>query len=158
MGNDDESHAQPALQFHQFELRALAQLFVERGQWFVEQQHLRPPRQRARQRDTLPLAAGKLIRFALLHAIKLDQRDHLGDAGVDGGAGHPCPLQPEGDIVPHGEMRKQRVILEHHVDGPLMRQHRCDVAAVKQDAALIRRLEAREHPEQRGLAAAARTQ
>ncbi|GCC48793.1 hypothetical protein chiPu_0033139, partial [Chiloscyllium punctatum] len=53
-------------------------------------------------------------------------------------------------------MRKQRVVLEHHVDGALVRQHLGDVAAAEQDAALIRRLEAGEHAQQRGLAAAAR--
>ena len=72
--------------------------------------------------------------------------------------GHAGALQPERDIVPHVEMRKQRVVLEHHVDRPLMRQHRRDVAAAKQDAALVRRLEAGEHAQQRGLAAAARAQ
>ena len=119
---------------------------------------LRPPRQRARQRHALLLAAGKLIRLALLHALELDQRHHLGDAGVDSGARQACAFQPERDVVPHVEMRKQRVVLEHHVDGPLMRQHRRDVAAVEQDAALVRRLETGEHPQQRGLAAAARPQ
>ena len=52
-------------------------------------------------------------------------------------------------------MRKQRVVLEHHVDRPLVRQHVGDVPAVEQDAALVRRLEAGEHAQQRGLAAAA---
>ena len=37
-----------------------------------------------------------------------------------------------------------------------MRQHLRDVAAIQQDAALVRRLEAGEHAQQRGLAAAAR--
>ena len=40
VGDDDEGHAEAALQLHQFELRALAQLLVERGQRFVEQQNL----------------------------------------------------------------------------------------------------------------------
>ncbi len=71
---------------------------------------------------------------------------------------HAGALEAEGDVVAHGEMRKQRVVLEHHVDGPLMRQHRRDVAAVEQDAALVRRLETGEHAQQRGLAAAARAQ
>ena len=73
---------------------------------------------------------------------------------IDVGGGHAGALQPEGDIVAHRQMRKQRVVLEHHVDRPLMRQHMRDVAAVEQDAALVRRLEAGQHPQQRGLAAA----
>ena len=39
-----------------------------------------------------------------------------------------------------------------------MRQHLRDVLAAEQDAALIRRLEARQQSQQRGLAAAARSQ
>ncbi len=86
VGDDDEGHAEAALQLHQFELGALAQLLVERRQRLVEQQHLRAPRQRARQRHALLLAAGELIRLALLEPLELDQRHHLGDAGVDLGS------------------------------------------------------------------------
>ena len=73
---------------------------------------------------------------------------------IDLGARHAVPPQAEGDVVRDGEMRKQRVALEHHVDRPLVRRHRRDVLAVEQDAALVRRLEAGEHAQQRGLAAA----
>ena len=83
VGDDDEGHAEPPLQLHQFELGAFAQLLVERGQRLVEQQHLRAARQRARQRHALFLAAGELIGLSLLQALELDQRDHLGDAGID---------------------------------------------------------------------------
>jgi hypothetical protein len=55
-------------------------------------------------------------------------------------------------------MREQRVILEHHVDRPLVRQDMRDVLAAKQDAALVRRFETREHAQQRGLAAATRAE
>ena len=95
VGDDDEGHAEAALQVHQFELRALAQLLVERGQRLVEQQHLRPARQRARQRHALLLAAGELIRLALLHAVELDQRHHLGDAGGDIARAMPARFRPK---------------------------------------------------------------
>ncbi len=52
-------------------------------------------------------------------------------------------------------MGKQRVILEHHVDRALVRRDPRDILAVQQNAALVRRLEAGQHPQQRGLAAAA---
>ena len=52
-------------------------------------------------------------------------------------------------------MRKQRVVLEHHVDRPLVRQHVCDVLAVEQDAAFVGALETGKHAQQRCLAAAA---
>ena len=51
-------------------------------------------------------------------------------------------------------MREQRVGLEHQVERPPVRRDGRDVGAVEQDAARVRRLEAGEHAEQRGLAAA----
>ena len=147
MGDDDEGGAETLLQLHQFGLRALAQLLVERGQRLVEQQDPRAARQRTRQRHALLLAAGKLVGLALLEALEFDERYHLGDAGGDIGSGHPGALQAERDIVPHRQMRKQRVVLEHHVDRPLMRQQLRNVPAVEQNPALVRRLEAGEHPQ-----------
>ena len=38
--------------------------------------------------------------------------------------------QAEGDVVGHAEVRKQRVVLEHHRDAALRRRQRRDVAAV----------------------------
>ena len=55
-------------------------------------------------------------------------------------------------------MRKQRVALEHHVDRPPVGRHAGKVRAVEQDAALVRRLEAGEQAQQRGLAAAGGTE
>ncbi len=158
MGDDDESRAETTLQLHQFELGAFAQLLVERGQRFVEQQHLRAARQRARQRHALLLAAGELIGLSFLEALELDQRDQFGHAAIDLGTRHARALQAEGDVVAHAEMRKQRIVLEHHVDRALVRQHLRDVPAIQQDAALVRRLETGEHPQQRGLAAPAGTE
>ncbi len=114
-------------------------------------------RQRAGQRHALLLAAGELVRLSLFQPIELDQRHHLGHALGDVRARHAGALQAEGDVVAHVKMRKQRVVLEHHVDGTLVRQVLRDVVAIQENAALVRRLEAGEHSEQRGLAAAART-
>ena len=51
-------------------------------------------------------------------------------------------------------MREQRIGLEHQVHRPPVRRHADDVPAVEQDAAAVRRLEAGQHAQQRGLAAA----
>ncbi len=147
VGDDDEGRCEPPLQFHQFELGAFAQLLVERGHRLVEQQNLRAPRQRAGQCHALFLTAGELIRLALLETVELDQRDHLGDAGIALRTRHAGALQTEGDIVAHGEMGKQRIVLEHHVDRALVRQNLRDVLAAKQNAAFVRRLKTGEHPQ-----------
>ena len=83
VGDDDEGHAESALQPHQFELRLVAQLLVERRHRLVEQQHARPLGERARERDALALAAGQLMRLAGAETVELHQRQHLLDAPVD---------------------------------------------------------------------------
>ena len=54
-----------------------ADLGVQGPERLVEQQHPRLDRQRPRQADALPLAAGKLRRVALLHTFQLDQPQQL---------------------------------------------------------------------------------
>ena len=51
----------------------LPHLGVQRAERLVEQQHLRLRRQRARQRDALPLAARQLRRVARAEAFEADQ-------------------------------------------------------------------------------------
>jgi len=104
-----------------------------------------PARQRAGKSDALPLTTGELVGLALLQPLELDQPNHFRNARRDIGTRHAGALEAEGDVVTHRQMRKQRVILEHHVDRALMRQRLRDVLAAEQDAPLIRRLEAREH-------------
>ena len=58
--------AQPAAQF-------LAHPRIERPEGFVQQQHARLDRERARKRDALPLAAGKLVRKAVGQPIELNE-------------------------------------------------------------------------------------
>ncbi len=154
VGHDHEGQAEPLLEMHQLELGLAAQLLVERGERLVEQQHARTLDQRARQRHPLALAAGQLVRLARGETFELDQRQHLGDARRDLGLGQSILLEPERDIALDGQVRKQRVALEHHVDRPPIGRHRRDIVPVEQDAARIRRLEAGEQAQQRGLAAA----
>jgi hypothetical protein len=63
-------------------------------------------------------------------------------------------LQPEGHVLLHRHVREQRVALEHHVHRPLVGRQRRQVLAVHPDLAAGGLLEAREHAQQRGLAAA----
>ena len=55
-------------------------------------------------------------------------------------------------------MREERVVLEDHVHVAPVRQHRRDVYALQENPPLAGRFEARDHPECRGLAAAARAE
>ena len=60
------------------------------------------------------------------------------------------------DVLGDGHVRKERVVLEHRVHVALVRRHALHVGARDADVALVGLLEAREHPQRRGLAAAAR--
>jgi hypothetical protein len=156
--DDQKRHAQLVLQADQLELRVLTQLLVERAQGLIEQQQLGPLDQRARERHALLLAAGQLVRLALGEAAELHEFQHGGHALGDLRLRHAVLLQAEGDILLDVHVRKQRVGLEHHVHGPLVRRHARHVLAVDQNAAGTRCFEAAEHAQQRGLAAAGRSQ
>src|SRR6266700_2254059 len=64
----------------------------------------------------------------------------------------PPHAQRESDILDDAHVRKQRVALEHHADLALVRRDVCDVALAETDGSRIRRFEARDHHQQRGLA------
>ena len=120
---------------------------------FVEQQQLRPLDQRARQRHALALPAGQLVRLALRILAELDDVEDLRDAPLDLRAREPFLLQAERHIAGHGHVREQRVGLEHHVDGPLVRRNTRHVLSVDVHRARSRLLKARQHAQQRGLPA-----
>ena len=67
-------------------------------------------------------------------------------------------LEAEGDIVLDGQVREQRIGLEHHVGRPPIGRHAREILAVEQDVAGIRPLETGDHPQQRGLAAPGRSE
>jgi hypothetical protein len=67
-------------------------------------------------------------------------------------------LEPVGDVVQHGQVREQRVLLEDGVDVTPVRGRAHRVGSADQDLALVRLLEAGDQPQRRGLAAARRPQ
>ena len=158
VGDHDEGDADLVLQALQLELHGAAELFVERGERLVEQEHARPLDQSARQRHALLLAAGELLGAAAGELGQMrgaqDRVDALGDLGP----GEPLHLQPVGDVAAHAHVREEGVGLEHQVERPPVRRDRRDVDAVEQDAARVRRLEAGEQAQERGLAAAGRAE
>ena len=83
-----------------------------------------------------------------------DDVQDLRDALPDLRLGQLLLLQPEGDVAEDGHVRKERIGLEHHVDGPLVRRNVRHILAVNEDPARRWLLEARQHAQQRRLAAA----
>ena len=77
VGDIDEGDAGAALQALQLPAHLLAELGVEIGQRLVEQQDLRLDHEAAGQRHALLLAAGQLVRIALLEPGEVDQRERV---------------------------------------------------------------------------------
>ena len=142
------------LDVHQFELRMFAQLLVQRRQGFIQKQKLRLPRQCARQGDPLALAAGNLVRLAVAELGQLHEVQHFPNAVLALCLGHLLVLEAVGDVLFHRHVGEQRIALEHHVNRTFIGRNPGHVLPVDEDAPLGRGLEACEHPQERGLAAA----
>ena len=84
----------------------------------------------------------------------MHQGQHLVDFGVDLRFAHAVHLEPEGDVLPYGQVRKECVALEDGVDRSLVRREFVDPLSVEGDLARVGGLQARNAAQQRGLAAA----
>ncbi len=153
MGDDEEGETEIGLDIHQFELRFLTQLLVERAERLIEEKHLRPLGKRSGKRHALPLPAGKLARLAFGEFRELDEAQHFLDPGDDVRLGQAILLQTESDVLFYRHVREKRIGLEHHVGGSLIGRNAGNILALQQDAALGRLLETSQHAHQRGLAA-----
>ena len=151
---DPDLHLDPL----QLDLELAPELEVECAQRLVEQQHVGPVHERSRERHALLLTAGQLVRPAVLVPGQFHELERLADPGPGLGLGNALAAQPEPDVVADVEMGEQRVVLEDHVDRALVGGVARHVPAAKLDAAPGRRLEPADHPQRRGLAAAARAE
>ena len=158
VGDEDEGDADLVLDGLELLLHPLAEPPVERGERLVEQQDLRPRHQRAGERHPLLLAAGQLADAPVAQAAEADQLEHGADPRAGLGGGHLRDLQAVGDVAGDGQVREERVALEHRVDRPAMGRRVADAPAVDQDLAGVERLEAADGAQERGLAAARRTE
>ena len=154
----DEGDPELLLDPLQLDLQLLAQLQVERAERLVEQQRLRPVDDRAGERDALALAAGELPRLAAAVALEPHERERLARAPAPLGPRHLLHAEPVLDVVLHGHVREERVVLEDRVDVARVGRQLRDVLAAELDAALVRLLEARDHAQRRRLAGAGRAE
>ena len=83
------------------------------------------------------------MRPAPLETFERDDAEDLADAVAVLPPRHALHLEPKGDVVVDGHVREERVLLEHHVQRPLVRRDRGDIATLEHDAAFVRHLEAR---------------
>src|SRR5262249_55898093 len=124
----------------------------------VEQEHAWCRRERARQGDTLLLTSGQRADRATLEPAQPHELQQLARAKRDGFGRVSAHPEAEGDGAQDVAGRKERVILEHEPDATPMRWDPGEASAVEEDVARVRRLQAGDDPEQRRLAAAARSE
>ena len=158
MGDVDERDAKFALQAFQFAAHADPQKRIEGRQRFVQQQNLRFGDQGAGKGDTLLLAAGKLRRQTVGERNHMHQFKHFHRPALAGQAVNAPHAQAERHVVGNAQMRKQRIVLEHHRRSALCGRKRRDIASAQQDRSFGHRLVSGDHAKRRGLAASRRSQ
>ena len=156
VGDVDHRRLEVLVQLGDLDAHLHAQHGVEVGQRLVEEEHLRLAHQRPADGDALALAAGELRRPAVEEFSSCSMlRDFVG-ALLDHVLRRLGDAERERDVLAHRHVRVERVGLEHHGDAPLGRRHVGDVDAVDEDLPCGDHLEAGDHAQQRGLAAAGR--
>ena len=151
-----DAHA--VLQFLDHGAHLHAQLRIQIGKRFIHQKHIGLDHQRARQRHALLLSAGQRIGHTIRILIDLYQLQELFRFGSDHVLGHLPVLQTEGNVLAHGHVREDRIVLEYHADVSLAGIHIVDQRIVKIKFAVFNRVESGNHAQQRGLSAAGRPQ
>ncbi len=152
----DGGGAQPVLQPGDLAAHLHPQLGVEVGQRLVHQERLGIAHDRAAHRDPLTLTAGQLRGLAVQKVGQVKDFRGLLDLLGDLGLLHLRQRQREGDVLPHGHVRVERVGLEHHRDVAVL--GRLLVHPLAADAQLARRdiLQPGNHVQRGGLSAAGR--
>ena len=148
----DEGDADLGLDALELELHLAAQLEVEGAERLVEEQHLGVVDQRAGHGDALLLAAGELVRLLAGLLAELDQVEHVLDLLLH--RLDAAPAQAEGDVLEDVEVREERVGLEDGVHRPLVGRQVGHVLVAELDRAGGGLLQAGDHAQGGGLAAA----
>ena len=104
--------------------RRRPQLRVEVRERLVQEEHVRPAREGARERDALALAAREPEGLAVEEGLAAREPRRLGDALGHLAPAHPPRGEAEADVRGDVEVREERVVLEHHRDVPRGRRRR----------------------------------
>ena len=134
------------------------ELCVQVGEGLVEEQHVRLDAEGAGQGHALLLAAGEALGQTVGILVDLHELHELVGLLGDLGLGQLLVLQAELHVLAHGEMGEDGVILEDHADVALGGVQVVDALVVEVEVAALDAVEARDHPQKGGLAAAAGAQ
>jgi hypothetical protein len=134
----------------------ITQLGVEVGERLVHEERRRLAYDRAPHGHALALAARELARLAVEIGGELERLGRLAHPLVDLFLGNLGELEREPDVVVHGHVRIQRVVLEDHRDVAVFRLDVVDDPVPDAHLAVGDRLQAGDHPQRRRLAASRR--
>ncbi len=123
--HEDRGKPEPVEQLAELRTDPGARVCVERRERLVEQEQRGVSRERARERDSLALAARKLVHPSageLGDPEALEQRSDV-----------PCAPRAETDVAPNVEMREERVLLEEVADASVFRRDVDPAVRVEKD-------------------------
>ena len=135
-----------------------AELGIQVGEGLVKEKDAGLDDQGSGQGHALLLATGELVGHAVLHALQAHHLEDVGHLALDLVLGHLAELEAVGHIVKDVVVREQGVGLEDHGGVALVGRELVDGLATQVDLALVGALEAGDHAQDRGLAAAGGTQ
>ena len=158
VGDIERGDPDPPLELLQLIPGGGPKLGVEVRERLVEQKHRGLTDDRPGQRDSLPLAARELPGLSLEELLDPEEGGGPLDLLGDGRLRHPLGLEREGDVLVDAHVGVEGVALKDHRDLPGARGKLVDDTAADQDLPSGRALEAGDHPEERRLAAARRTE
>ncbi len=154
VGDVDDGGTKAAMKLADLGSHRDAQLGVQIGQRFVEQEQLGLAHDRPPHRHALPLAAGQLLGLAVQQVVEPENVGGLPYPGFDLGFGELPDLESEAHVLADAHVRVQGVALEDHGDVAVPGRHVVDERVADVDLPGRDRLEAGDHPERCGLAAA----
>lgn len=148
-------YAELPLEVQQVGAELLPYLRVERAERLVKEQDPRLDSKCPRERHSLLLPAGELVDSPLTEALQLDHGEELlhllADLLVRGALSPLFHGKTEGDVLAHGHVLEQRVVLEHEADASLLHRHFGHVIAVEEDFPAVGRLKPGDYAKERGL-------
>src|SRR5882672_1051093 len=154
MGDEDRGRAQALVQAAQFDAHQLTELRIQRAQRLVHQESLWLAHDRAPEGNSLAVASGQRADARVEDRLDAQNAGHRLDAALDLRPRQAFVLERKLEVLAHVHVAVEREQLEHHGDIALAWPAPRDIDPVELDAPRVRILEARDHAQGSGLAAA----
>src|SRR5580704_9453278 len=155
VSDEQKGDADFALEGFQFALHLFAETSVQRGQRFIEKQELGAIDQGARKSYALLLATAEPCRARDREFHHFHQFQGVVDAAGDFIFWHTLYTQTVRDVIPHVEVREQRVVLKHRIYTALVGRQRVQPRTRHPDFAGCWLFETGDKAEKSGFAGAA---